>query len=138
VTVDASSAPRMPTILHCCFALLGVKMRLSMRGFHAAVRHASHRPTIMAPLSSATDEMVLATANRMATTAALWPTRARCLEQSLALTRVLGVRGVPVVFRIGVQPYRFRAHAWVEYKGLPIAEPGDGVSGFVPLPDIPL
>jgi hypothetical protein len=118
--------------------LLVIKLRLRISGFREAVRYA----TAIAASAQLTPEIessvVSATTRRMAAAAAFFPGRARCLEQSLALCHLLAARGVPVVFRIGVQPYRFRAHAWIEYDGKPVWEPGDGVTGYVPLPNLPV
>lgn len=54
------------------------------------------------------------------------PTDARCLIQSLVLTRVLAKRGIDSSLVIGVAPGdQFTAHAWVEFCGrslLPDAE----------------
>jgi hypothetical protein len=63
--------------------------------------------------------------------AAFIPGRALCLEQSLALYVCLRRAGVAVGLRLGVQPYPFAAHAWVEYKGEPVGESWDRVGRFV-------
>jgi len=54
--------------------------------------------------------------------AALLPGRALCLEQSLVLYAAMTILRIPTAFRMGVRAYGFRAHAWVEYRGMPIAE----------------
>ena len=66
---------------------------------------------------------------------ALYPGRALCLEQSLALYYLLRRRGVPVRYCQGVQPYPFEAHAWVEYGGTPINDVIDHVTLFARFPD---
>jgi transglutaminase-like putative cysteine protease len=67
--------------------------------------------------------------------AVFYPGRARCLEQSLALYVLLRRRGVPVRLRLGVQPYPFNAHAWVELNGAPLNERVETVRQFVPFED---
>jgi hypothetical protein len=54
------------------------------------------------------------------------PADARCLAQSLVLTRLLAVRGVETTFVIGVSEpgEAFGAHAWVERKGRPLLPVG--------------
>jgi len=79
-----------------------------------------------------------ATAHNIAVAGALFPGHARCLEQSLALFICLKRHGAPVVLRFGVQPYRFRAHAWVECEGVPVNELGETIRGLACLPEIPL
>jgi len=61
----------------------------------------------------------------VAIAAAFLPLRARCLEQSLVAYVVLRRRGIDSHVRLGVQPYGFTAHAWVEVSGQPINERGE-------------
>jgi hypothetical protein len=67
-------------------------------------------------------EVAEVVARRVATAAAFYPGRALCLEQSMALYYCLLRLGIRASFRIGVQPVGFAAHAWVEYRGIPILE----------------
>jgi hypothetical protein len=59
----------------------------------------------------------------------------RCLRRSLALQWLLNRCGIPAVLRLGVQREAgtLKAHAWLEHDGLPIGEPQDVESRFVPL-----
>jgi hypothetical protein len=59
----------------------------------------------------------------------------RCLRRSLALQWMLNRRGVPAVLRLGVQREagELKAHAWLEHDGLPLGEPQDVETRFVPL-----
>ena len=66
--------------------------------------------------------------------AAFFPGRAVCLEQSLALYLLLRRGRHPVELRIGVQPYPFEAHAWVELDGRPLFENEDALSKYVAFP----
>ena len=54
------------------------------------------------------------------------PADSRCLVRSLVLLSVLARRGGKTTLVIGVrsQP-NFGAHAWIEYKGSPLLDPGD-------------
>ena len=65
--------------------------------------------------------------------AAFFPGRARCLERSIALHVCLHWCGAPTVLRLGVQPYPFSAHAWVELDGEPVGDSPDSIALFRPL-----
>jgi hypothetical protein len=65
--------------------------------------------------------------------AAFFPGRARCLERSIALHVCLRWCGAPTVLRLGVQPYPFSAHAWVELDGEPVGDSPDSIALFRPL-----
>lgn len=54
------------------------------------------------------------------------PADARCLAQSLVLTRLLAARGIETTFVIGVSEpgEAFGAHAWVEREGRPLLPVG--------------
>lgn len=70
--------------------------------------------------------------------AAFFPGRAECLEQSLVAYVLLRRRGVPAQLKLGVQPYPFHAHAWVELNGRAISEPDDYIAQFVPVEEFAL
>jgi hypothetical protein len=73
-------------------------------------------------------------ARKIAIAAAFFPGRAICLEQSIALFVLLRRQGLAAALRIGVQPYPFKAHAWVEVNGEPIYENADELVKFVAFP----
>lgn len=75
-------------------------------------------------------------AKRIAMVGAFLPGRYRCLEQSLALLYCLRRCGVNAELRVGVQPYGFTAHAWVEVDGRPINEPWELVRKLVVFPTL--
>ena len=62
-----------------------------------------------------------------------FPGRANCLEQSLTLYLLLRRRGIDAQLQLGVQPYPFVAHAWVEFCGRPINETEERIRHFHPL-----
>jgi hypothetical protein len=78
-----------------------------------------------------------AVARLVAMAGALYPGRARCLQRSLALHWRLRRYGVPNELRIGVQPYGFLAHAWVEVHGNPVGDRGEVTRKVVPFPSLP-
>lgn len=73
-------------------------------------------------------------AHSVSAAAAFLPWRALCLEQSLALCFLLHRRGHDAVVRLGVRPYPFRAHAWVEFDGIPLAESPEHLRAFAAFP----
>jgi Transglutaminase-like superfamily len=80
-----------------------------------------------APTAPQTDRnMELRLARAVAMTLDRLPADARCLSQSLVLTRLLTVRGIPSTLVIGVSDAgeMFGAHAWVERDGLPLLPVG--------------
>ena len=90
----------------------------------AAVREAPP-PGVRAP------EMALGEAGRLGRAVArglrIAPGDTRCLVRSLVLTRLLARRGLDTRVVIGARASpRFLAHAWVEYHGVPVLDPGDG------------
>jgi hypothetical protein len=130
-------SPRLPGIARCLYEISAIKVRLRLGGFRPTLRYVA---SDLADCSPPPDPAAFAdeTARQVALAGALYPARARCLEQALTLCRLLRRRGIDAHVRLGVQPYRFRAHAWVEFRGVPINEPGDGISGLAVLPDIQL
>lgn len=61
--------------------------------------------------------------------------RARCLEQSLTPYTCPRWAGI-VRFRLGIQPYPFKAHSWVEHRDQPVHEDVERMRATVPLPAI--
>jgi transglutaminase superfamily protein len=84
------------------------------------------------------DALVQAVCRKVALAGVFYPGRARCLEQSLTLFLLLRRRGIAADLRIGVQPYPFSAHAWVELKGVPLSERPETIQQFVPIQDFAL
>ena len=80
--------------------------------------------------------LVMETARRVATAAAFYPGRAQCLEQSLALFLLLRRRGIAADLKIGVKPFPFTAHAWVEHEGRAVNEVDDFVTKLAPFPTL--
>lgn len=55
-----------------------------------------------------------------------------CLARSLTLWALLRREGIATEVRVGARPAadRIEAHAWVEWRGRPLTDPGDGGGGF--------
>ena len=131
-----STPRRAPSVAACSLLLLGVRLRLKVCGFGrslAAVRRRGERW----PAVAARDTRLVEECTRTVTlAAAFFPGRAICLEQALALFLVLRRRGVPAEIRVGVQPYPFAAHAWVELDGAAVNEDEEFVRQFVVMPGV--
>lgn len=125
--------PHLPSVLWCGLLLIGVKFALTTAGFERTwrwLRLYAARATILDMVDPA---LVAAIEHRVATAAALYPGRALCLEQSLALYYLLRHSGISAALRLGVQAYPFLAHAWIEHDGLPVNDLLEHISEFTPI-----
>jgi hypothetical protein len=77
---------------------------------------------------------VKAAERAVALASALYPGRAKCLEQSLVLYYLLRRRGIAVQYCQGVMAYPFEAHAWVEYAGEVLNDVQEHAVSFARLP----
>lgn len=128
-------APRpglTPSAVRCVLTLIGVVIGLRLLGLRRSLAAARRLVRAVPPVVIPNADFLTQTVRKVDTAAAFFPWRALCLEQSFALFILLRRAGVPVRLRIGVQPYPFAAHAWVEYQGEPVGESYDRVGKFVP------
>jgi hypothetical protein len=125
--------PNIRLIIAGAANLLSVMLMLRLRGVGGTLLWIESNSR---PFQDTANEGQLAdsVADAIALVAALAPVRARCLEQALALFRYLRRSGVRCQFQLGVQPYRFRAHAWVEYDGRPVREEEENIRSLVRVP----
>ncbi|HSK19983.1 MAG TPA: lasso peptide biosynthesis B2 protein [Longimicrobiales bacterium] len=112
---------RPPGVLSCLATLLCMDVLSRVIGLRRTLAFL-RRVTPASAAESRPDELIEATAHRVALAAAFYPRRALCLEQSLTLLVLLRRRGVAAELRLGVQPRPFYAHAWVEAGGRPVSE----------------
>lgn len=110
-------APRVPSVLRCSCMILAVKLALKVRGFERTISWIRRRVEEISVTDSASMGTVRAAEYAVAMAGALYPGRAKCLEQSLALYYLLRQEGVALRYCQGVQAYPFQAHAWIEYRG---------------------
>lgn len=116
----------------CFFVLVATRTSLKFAGFRRTIRWAQRLAKPADPMAAR--DGAERQARAVAVAAAFFPGRAICLEQSIALFLVLRWRRVPAVLRIGVQPYPFAAHAWIELDGQPVLENEDDLVKFTPFP----
>jgi hypothetical protein len=128
--------PRQPGILTTLLGLTIVRAILLVIGFARSRRLIERFAAAPTPTSAAREavdtppDLALTLATRVAQAGALFPGRAICLEQSLVLYALLRRRGVEAQLRLGVQPFPFTAHAWVEVDGAPINETEERIRHF--------
>ena len=126
---------RVPLRLLCAVVLTATRAHLRCFGLRRSIslsrRITSRSVTNHSDPVSAGASAALAVAQ----VAALFPGRARCLEQSLTLFVVLRWLGVPAQFRLGAQALPFVAHAWVEVSGQPINGESDVLVQVQPFPE---
>ena len=126
----------VPHVVTCTVLLCVADLSLKLLGLRRSVRLA-RRLVGRAPEHGGSDRSrVLEIARAVATAAAFYPGRAQCLEQSLALYVLLRRRGIPAQLRIGVQPFPFVAHAWVEHDGHAVNEQDDFVTRLATFPSL--
>lgn len=126
---------RVPSVIRCAIEITRIKRRLRGRGLDATLRWVRRRVDGIACTDDAAVDAIRTVEHRVAMAGALYPARALCLEQSLALYCLLRRQGVAVRYRTGVQPFPFIAHAWVEYRGEVINDVAEHVKWFAPLPE---
>jgi len=133
VKTDETSRPsRPPSTVRCSLTLLGAVLALRLLGLRRSLGLARRLSHHVRPAQVPTPEFMSQVVRRVDVAAAFFPGRALCLEQAFALHLLLRQVGVAARLRIGVQPYPFAAHAWVEYEGEPVGESYDQVGRFVP------
>jgi hypothetical protein len=124
----------LPSVLWCGLAILTVKVALRTRGFDWAIAWIQRRVKDVAATACLDTETVRAAERSVAIAGALYPGRARCLEQSLVLYSLLRRQGIAVKYCQGVQAHPFVAHAWVEYRDEPVNDVIEHVQLYAPLP----
>ena len=124
---------RAPGVLRCMVALLLCDVALRVLGYQRTMRIA-RRAAGERSLPSGRS-IVERTLQNILVATAFYPGRSKCLEQSVAGLILLRRRGVPVEMRLGVQPYPFSAHAWLELEGVPVTESPEVVGNYALLPE---
>jgi hypothetical protein len=124
---------RIPSVLWCGLMIFVVKTALQARGLGWTIGWIRRRVGSISDAALVDAEEVKAAERAVAMAGALYPGRAKCLEQSLVLYCLLRRQRVPIEFRLGVQPQPFLAHAWIEYQGEPINDVAEHVRQFVPM-----
>jgi hypothetical protein len=134
----AESVPavlRVPSVLRCGMTIARIKWLLGTSGFEGTLAWIRARIENIPATATAELDRVRALEYAVAMAGALYPGRARCLEQSLTLFYLLRRQGVAVKYCQGAQPYPFQAHAWIEYRGEVINDVPEHSQFFARFPD---
>jgi len=123
--------PLGPVTAGLCIAL--VKLAVRVLGFRRTLKIIEWSTRDVALDRTPTQAEVRRAARKVIVAAALYPGRAKCLEQSLVLYLSLRRMGIDARLRLGVQSFPFAAHAWVEVNGEPVWEDPEMVQGFAAL-----
>ena len=126
---------RVPSMLQCGIWIFAIKAALRTRGFGWTMKWICRQVEAVPAVAFVNPAAVRAAEHVVAMAAALYPGRARCLEQSLALYYLMRRQGVPVRYCQGAQPYPFQAHAWIEYQGVVVNDIPEHAKQFLRLPD---
>ena len=109
--------------------LPSVRVLLWTRGYHRTMRLLSTRVQPGPSGGSAeVPDPVAEIASAVTTVARLTPFRSRCLARSITIWSLCRRRGHDTDVVIGVAPPeggRLPAHAWVEYRGMPLNDTAD-------------
>jgi hypothetical protein len=97
--------------------IFALKAALRLWGFGKVIAWIRSRVGSIPATAWLEADVVKAAERAVATAGALYPGRARCLEQSLVLYYLLRRHGVAAQYYQGVMAQPFEAHAWVEYRG---------------------
>ncbi len=116
--------------------LCAADLSLKTLGLRRSVRLARRLAGKAVETGAPDRQSAMAAARVVSAAAAFYPGRAQCLEQSLVLFLLLRRRRIAAELRIGVQPFPFAAHAWVEHDGRAINELEDFVTRLAPFPSL--
>lgn len=133
--VPGSVVPRLPTLLRCGLLILAIRVALEVWGFGRVISWIARRVQQVPPSIQPDGDFVSGVERVVATAGALYPGRARCLEQSLVLYYLLRRQGIAARYCQGIMAYPFEAHAWVEYGGEVVNYIGEHAKSFARLPD---
>jgi hypothetical protein len=107
-----------------------VRVLLWTRGYRRTMRLLSTRVPQPGPgdASATVPDPVAEIASAVTTVARLAPFRSRCLARAITIWSLCRLRGHDTQVLIGVAPPeggRLPAHAWVEYRGMPLNDTAD-------------
>jgi hypothetical protein len=107
-----------PSVLACWLLLIVARAALAVAGFYPVFRVMQR--LVPAERYRMDDGTLKRLSRRVAVAQAILPIRTTCLENSLSTWWMLRRAGAQARFRIGVHPYPFSAHAWVEHGTMPV------------------
>lgn len=120
-THDSHQALLVPSMIGCAAELLRVHALLRMCGA-ATLIAASRNLDLQMRVRALSSDFRWELTRRIRLVASHFPWKTACLPQSLAIANILHAFGCQAAIHIGVYPYPFSAHAWVESGGEPVNE----------------
>jgi hypothetical protein len=111
-----------------------LKLSLRLWGFGPVTKWITRRVQQVPATAPPSPAYVNDAERAVALASALYPGRAKCLEQSLVLYYLLRRGGIAVQYCQGVMAYPFEAHAWVEYAGEVLNDIPEHAASFARLP----
>ena len=130
-----TDAAKVPSVIRAGLTIFAIKLSLKIRGYSRTMQWMRRAVGNVPPMSETDVAIVEAAEHAVAMAGALYPGRALCLEQSLALYYLLRRQGVLVRYCQGVHPCPFQAHAWIEYQGEVVNDVREHAVEFSRLPD---
>jgi hypothetical protein len=139
-STQSGSQVRTLLVLESAVALVAAKACLALMGFGRSLRLTNMLVRALGRVNRATaiDRRVSQYSVAVATASAFLPGRFRCLEQSIVLYALLRIRGIAADFRLGIQPFGRKAHAWVEVDKVPLNEHGETIQKLAVFPPVSL
>jgi len=134
-TGSVTARVRVPSVLRCEVTLARIKCLLQIRRFEGTIAWIRARVENIPATATVGLKRVRECEYAVAMAGALYPGRAKCLEQSLTLYYLARRQGVAVRYCQGMQLYPFLVHAWVEYQGQVINDVPEHVKHFTTFPD---
>lgn len=133
VTFESNASPaRLPSVVECMGRLLIVHLVLKTAGLSRMLRYL-HRVKSRRLLRRLSEDTMTELSGRVGRASVLYPFGAACLERSVCLLWITRRVGGDAVLKLGVQPFPFAAHAWVEHNGVPVNGSAEHVGMFKPL-----
>ena len=102
-------------MVSCGVLIVGIKVGLRVAGFARTLQWIHWRTDHLPRWRTGPPPAIDPVAHAVALAAALYPGRARCLEQSLLLYYLLRRRGIEAHFRLGVQPHPLGPRVGLEW-----------------------
>lgn len=121
-------------VFACCILIALTKAALTVFGYGKTLRTVVELVGQETTYSGIDWSIVDLDTQAVVTAAALYPGRALCLERALVLCACLRWHGFPALVKLGVQPFPFQAHAWVECAGQAVHEDPERLKPFQSFP----
>jgi len=119
----------LPSVIACIGRLLAVRLAVAVLGvpWLLSQLYRVEQPENPSPGNRT---WLRGVARQVTLASTVVPFRAECLEQSLCLLWIGRNAGISTQLRLGVRPFPFLAHAWIDYKDISVNDPEEFVMTF--------